>query len=78
MCVMKNQILTDHVTVQHVLVVVLTNYMIQTTPEPTANTMNQTWGAQFSWINIRVTSHTSQELWPWNCVNPKDSVQRPS
>ena len=42
MCVMKNQILTDHVTVQHVLVVVLTNYMIQTTPEPTANTMNQT------------------------------------
>ena len=25
---------------------------------------------------IRATSHTSQELWPWNCKSPKESVQR--
>ena len=33
-----------------------------------------------SWCKpaLRVTSHTSQEPWPWNCESPKDSVQRPS
>jgi hypothetical protein len=25
---------------------------------------------------FRVTSHTSQEPWPWNCESPKESVQR--
>ena len=28
--------------------------------------------------NLRATSHTSYEPWPWNCDNPKESVQRPS
>ena len=27
---------------------------------------------------LRATSHMSQELWPWNCEGPKESVQRPS
>ena len=25
---------------------------------------------------LRVTSHMSKELWPWNCESPKESVQR--
>jgi hypothetical protein len=29
------------------------------------------WGG----VNIRDTSHTSQEPWPWNCESPKESVQ---
>ena len=26
----------------------------------------------------QVTSHTSQEPWPWNYESPKESIQRPS
>ena len=29
-------------------------------------------------IELRATSHTSQESWPWHCEDPKESVQRPS
>ena len=33
-----------------------------------------------AWIvrNHRATSHTRQDLWPWNCESPKKVVQRPS
>ena len=27
---------------------------------------------------LKATSHTSQEPWPWNCESPKERVQRPS
>ena len=29
-------------------------------------------------LSFRATSHLSQEPWPWNCVSPKESVQKPS
>ena len=29
-------------------------------------------------IYLCAPSHMSQELWQWNCENPKESVQRPS
>jgi hypothetical protein len=25
---------------------------------------------------VRVTTHTGQELWPWHCESPKESVER--
>ena len=28
-------------------------------------------------LHSRVTSHTSQEPWPWHCKSPKESAQRP-
>jgi hypothetical protein len=28
-------------------------------------------------LSLRATSHTSQELSPWNCESPNESVQRP-
>ena len=28
--------------------------------------------------SLRATSHTCQELWPWNCESPKESVQKQS
>ena len=29
-------------------------------------------------VGLWATSHTSQELWPWNCESPQESVRRPS
>ena len=29
-------------------------------------------------IYLRATSHTSHDLWPWNCESPKESVKRSS
>ena len=27
------------------------------------------------WWDVRATSHTSQEPWPWKCNSPKESIQ---
>ena len=29
-------------------------------------------------LQLRATSHMSQEPWPWNCKSPKESARRPS
>ena len=31
-----------------------------------------------AWLEVRATSHTSQEPWSWKRESPKESVQRPS
>jgi len=41
------------------------------------STNESAWSAMVTGA-LRAASHTSQELWPWNCENPKESVPRPS